>query len=1531
APDPLPTAVVVVLTVSQPEPDAELVYELELTIRTNAWTFADTFPTLAETLAPAGTGIGTGLAYGDSVLSQVNLTGVALTGRTGGKDLRITGALQPSGVVSPYQDWVSPWPLSMDGRLTMPADTSVPPAVEARATTLGEFPIEPISLRGPGFGIRSVTGLDPELQQVSAFSELNVVGTLDLDIGKQAPIQADVSAPLLVSDRTWRLTVAFEPYLTLSRALAGIAKLFNVDLDLISVAPGLTGIDTFGLSTVEVVITRKPGSFSLDSLAITIESPPDTFWDVPVPFVKVGDLGTRWVLTFVTVERRTQPAVGGSVFGSIRIGSGDEAPTIDLSAQLPDFVIAGNLREGTIIPVGRMFEHYFGHTGPPTPNDGDGKPMAVTRLSMLADPRQQRFAASGVIEMSWPLPFVNDLRLTKLALFIDAAPSRLGGGIAGTLVLGAGDNPLGQPAMTLSAELPADQAADEAGGWIFTGELLAGVPLTARHLVGLFVDSPPEWLGALAITALRAAVDTGNKTWSFEGAIELGFTVQILDTPVTIGAGAELELAKRSAAGQPVGALTGWISVNRFYLEVRRDIGKDDPVWAIKVQFGELWVQGTTLWRGQGTAKHQAVTIQLGGMTLGGLLEYLVNLAAPTLGFRLDPPWDLLKRVELSRFALTIDPTEKSIDLTYAANVDLGVGTITKIGVHYELGATRKVDLILEGTMLGKPYTGADALRWDVINGSPPTVPGQGESMLVVRYLGLGQRVRLKKPPDTVPAAIEGLTRDMRPAKPGANPIKGSAMVYDAASQWLVGLDLSVMGTVDVALIFADPGLYGLSIGLRGEKAGPLAGLRFEVLYKKLSGGIGMFRIELRLPEQFRRIELGAVSITLGIIVIEIYTNGNFLVDLGFPHGRNFDRSFSLSYFPFIGRGGFYLGVLNGTTSRRVPQITNGTFSPVLELGLGIAVGVGKELVMGPLKGGAFVEVQVIFEGVLGWFNPSAEGAATALYYRGQGIAAIYGKVYAEIDFLVVKASVTLEAYAQASVTFEAYRPTLFALEVYVRAEAKIKILFITISFSFQLKLNASITVGSISATPWAVAPVSGPGGVRALAAAGLPAVRRNPGRLIATQIAAIEQLTFDWQPRLVLPEVTPADLTLLPAFSVADAPIDWTLPNVAAVADGTPDWRVAFLLFAKTGDAGPAATIVETLLHWSLQAAKGTGGTPGLLTAGQLQALADAMLKREVVDEAFSLDNLKKLLQANVRFAISGDSNEPDADAVAMPAPPFVTIAFDGVLKSDLSTDHRIGPLYAYGASRYMADFSPVRDGAGPEPADDPAKYESFASYAFRDWCLMTAREALRQAQLGLAGHTVAVGARSLDDVAADPELPRDEVNYVVQPGDTVLTVAAYLGAGLLELQALNPTLEAQLATAAPGAVLPVKVGVAGATLVLDNAAEPMLADTTVELTGLRVPVRPGDTLSTIAQRLYGPAGDPLRLVADAKLADRRVLLAGATFSVPARSAPLPGLATALLAGIFYVRYYADTQVPEAEWYAQAIAGIPANAAELD
>ena len=63
----------------------------------------------------------------------------------------------------------------------------------------------------------------------------------------------------------------------------------------------------------------------------------------------------------------------------------------------------------------------------------------------------------------------------------------------------------------------------------------------------------------------------------------------------------------------------------------------------------------------------------------------------------------------------------------------------------------------------------------------------------------------------------------------------------------------------------------------------------------------------------FRQLDFGAVQITLGIITIDIFTNGNFRVDLGFPQNRNFEVAFGLEAGPFIGRGGLYFAGIAST------------------------------------------------------------------------------------------------------------------------------------------------------------------------------------------------------------------------------------------------------------------------------------------------------------------------------------------------------------------------------------------------------------------------------------------------------------------------------------------------------------------------------------------------------------------------------------------------------------------------------------------
>ncbi|TEB41199.1 hypothetical protein D0809_26740, partial [Flavobacterium circumlabens] len=127
-----------------------------------------------------------------------------------------------------------------------------------------------------------------------------------------------------------------------------------------------------------------------------------------------------------------------------------------------------------------------------------------------------------------------------------------------------------------------------------------------------------------------------------------------------------------------------------------------------------------------------------------------------------------------------------------------------------------------------------------------------------------------------------------------------------------------------IAAVFNDPNMYGLLIGVSPD-AGAFKNLQFEILYKKINDAIGMYQIDLQLPDQFRHLEFGAVSVTLPLIGVKVYTNGNFYLDFGFPASiTDFSRSFSVQVFPFLGFGGFYFGYLSGATSSNVPTTTCG-------------------------------------------------------------------------------------------------------------------------------------------------------------------------------------------------------------------------------------------------------------------------------------------------------------------------------------------------------------------------------------------------------------------------------------------------------------------------------------------------------------------------------------------------------------------------------------------------------------------------------
>lgn len=1004
------------------------------------------------------------------------------------------------------------------------------------------------------------------------------------------------------------------------------------------------------------------------------------------------------------------------------------------------------------------------------------------------------------------------------------------------------------------------------------------------------------------------------------------------------------------AGSKRTGHLEGAFSVGSLRLWVSCDLGSESPMYAFQIAFRDVLADAVTITHAvpaaDGTMKtHQALQVTLTGITLGAALEYLVNLVAPTLGFHLEPPWDVLKRIELSRFTLTVDPTEQTVEIAYTVGADILAMRVDKVGVLMRRVRGRpSVELVLEGRFLNKEYGGAKPpLSWDVISGDPPpVVPGAGSRLLELRYIGIGNHIAFTAPAAVTSvqdalaklrAALTPPTADTvaplpKPAAAGSTAPAGGtttpALVrYSKDAGYMLGLDVRLMGTVDLAIIFNDPVLYGLAIGLAGERAGPLAGLKFEILYKKISDTVGVFSVSLELPSAFRHVELGEVSLTIGTVVVDIYTNGDFRVDLGFPRLRDFSSSFAVQALPFIGRGGVYFAKLSAATARDLPKITNGTFSPVLALGIGLAVGVGKDVTFGPVSGTAYLQVEIVFEGVLAWFNPSAAGVPAAKYYAARGMAALHGRVSAELRWLGATARINFEAYAQVSVTAAAYQPMLFRLSARVQVEAELDIGWWGVSFSHAYDVDISVEIGSRVATPWVLAPGESalPKGMkRDLAAPSIPLpdmVRwqhlANERRRRADAPAASED--FTWAPGFkAFAELKTVPVQVTPVITLTNVPFAW---GTQAPANIDPIYRAAYLMLAETGTAAAAqpaqgnATpapaksfdiLAEAMLRWALGIPASTDSATVITSGRVISALAWLQGPGAT---ALTYDLLADLVAGNFRFDIwCRDIQAPQAEAprdsfmVVPPPPPFT-----------------------------FTVLSPTK----------PLGSEAVRRSAFRDWYLALAQHVVQAARDEMAcwrfefQDPTDAKASTLGDIAG--RFPSTTVSYDVKYGDTIESVAEALGTTAAELDDPDGTLASGIAAGPSETPLEIKVGVTPELVALTNADVPLRVKTTLSIRALPYTIVIGDTLDRINASFFPPPREgpvPENRLLTHLANDDLLLRAGAT--LPA--SPPQGLSfgaelkPSLRQALFFVRYSGIVDVPYADRYVAMLTALNPGAA---
>ncbi len=1367
------------------------------------------------------------------------------------------------------------------------SDLAIGGAIEMRS---GAFPVMSLTAPVPDFGLDPIAlvRLDLGTSTKTEQSTAAIAGTVHI---KPFP-PLDISGAILQGNYTWILTIRIpnpQDYSLTNgvNALSGFVGGHDLTLP-----AGLAAFSSFYLDSVTVALTPKEGTATTVSMiGVSVLSPEK--WVVPLAGVTVADVGTSWQFVYPAAPNWD---LVGSVFGNIYIdpsGSiSDTTPRLQIEVNIsglrgpvaPAALIEADLDADPkrILSFPVLFKYFT--------DENVDLNIAVTQLSMQADTGQKTFFFSAAIKNEWQ-PLAGWFEFRTLIFEFTYSPNNWTTNLTAVCVF----------LKTIPMQFQAAYRG-QGKGWRFDGALLPeGGPLTVQKFLDGISDrwkNLPQSVASIALLGLSGYFDTLSKAWGFNAIVGWDYEIEGLK----LAAEAEFKIDKSGTDEKPVyvGFVRGQLAVNAFLVRViySFDVGNNNSI-TFQIAYGQAILTCTLT---KNDSKQQILTVNLGGVSFGDILEYLVNLVDPNSGFTLSSPWDVLNQIKFDNLNLKVNLTTREVGISYKLNLNLGFMEIESIGLTYlnKAGST-SVDIAIAGRYVDQTYTETDPLKWDLLNDPAPAPAGQGDQLLDLRFLGFGQNVGFRETRTfkSVQDVIVAMTADFNlPSSESSNPLlspTADKLKFTGDDRWLIGADFTLMSAVALAAVFNDPVLYGLRVGLAGPKVGSFSGLQFEILYKKVTDTVGVYHIELTLPDAFRQLQFGAVSITLPVSTIDIYTNGNFRIDCGFPVNLDYSRSFCLQFGPFIGYGGFYFALLDGSTSERVPRIANGNFSPVIELGLALSVGLGRTFDKGIISAGVSITVEAVLQGVFGWFNPNDQSAPSAFYYWIQGTAGIVGKLYGTVDFKVIKADINLVAYASITLTIEAYRAVAIDLKIGVRVSVSVKIVFFRVTFSFAMEFSFSFTVGNSSPSPWVIdnsqpAPLLLRQQVAFQKRRGLSGARLQT--LLLSTIS--EEGSFDWTPRPVFPAIQPVPISLVPALTVAEPQKVFELYKAAASAETLPAVQVVMSLFVpnsmaaetrradqvrKVALAEPSASPFNLLaigmLRWALSSYKRDPGIPvpppiEYVLASDLDAIAEYLNRPGQMSSTFTYERLAGFIELNYQLRINtpcgpsgqpvplGGATGPEVQSTVFPIIPDLEMTPQGGKTVQFWNAGCITPSYESALDAYYKQLqtnsngsAPVADGpvgevsarfrSTPGPSGCDPGSESLSTFLFRDYFGMLTKGGVNSAiDLLKAYPYEATGAsgptgESLQSIADD----FDGVAFAVSamPGDTLGTIAGRLGISASSLVARNPHLRAMSArdVLPTGTDVQFTAGVTPASIVNANPNYPLRSWAALTIEGVR------------------------------------------------------------------------------------------------
>lgn len=893
-------------------------------------------------------------------------------------------------------------------------------------------------------------GQGEETQSSDAFAEL--VCCVKLDALGKTNIRHR-----LFRGNAWEFYVDFFPQMYLSSVADFIGSLVGTPqiADTIVLPEGIRGLDFLTVSGLRFFLS--PSRF-LQGIEICLTAQAN--WKPAVPYFTAEEIGVSLYFSVPTGDAWTEKGVTYScgVFGTfcIPIKSGFKL-RFDMWCDVPGLTISGGLlAEQEKAQEDAALSDVLTTYGIPSADVGK---LTVADLSYVVSVPGRAFLLQFVIGSGEILSFSIlglPIAITEISGEFSYEPDALALVLAGEMNIG------GASPFTLGLKFDYDCAKES--GWHFKAELIAGEVSIAALLSELFrMDAlRDEPLFDLKLTDFAAEFYSNDRgPFTVRAALEQPWSTKLLGVNLVLFGSVDLT---KAVTGEVTGTLMAGFKLNAFGVRVFYDLVQeaDYRFW--------IWYENAYLEaRYEKREEHELLVLGLKGMTLYGLVAGFVHMVNPNADFKLSAPWDILDRIRLDDFSLEFDMQERIVTMLYEAELDLlGVVEIRQIGIRYSRKETAKVEFILVGSVLGQEYAAGDPLTWDAVDDNPPDIGGTDGKIIQLDYLGMGQHFGTEEllAAQNITEAVEALKGAIRPIGAGEHP----ALTYAEGVNWLFGADMTYRGMLRLQLVLNDPSLYGILITVKkgdDNALSQLAGLSLELLYRKITDDFGMFSAELTVPDRFRVLNFGVLQITLGRFYLEVYTNGNFYLDLGFPRQQDFSSSFVVEAGYYTGRGGVYFGVLSQENCEKMPQIINGRFDPVIAIGVGLSLGIGRSFDFSVVKGAVSLEFFAIFEGLFAVYTPSDTSQKKDFYYAAKAVAGIYGRLFLSVDFVIISVSANAEVKAYASVALESYQPILFAVDLDLKVGASIKILFVKISFSFHFSMHMDFSIGEVKKTPW--------------------------------------------------------------------------------------------------------------------------------------------------------------------------------------------------------------------------------------------------------------------------------------------------------------------------------------------------------------------------------------------------------------------------------------------------------------------------------